>query len=206
MLNLIRKDFMSVSTSKWGLVAYFIGIPFVILLLRNEDGISTYVMGMFAVIIINILSKEELKGNLNILMASLPVKKHQIVISRYISSYLLFFISSGYVILMMYILGKLGIYSNLQQISNDAIKFIMGVAIIALSISIPISLFSNMDLGTSFFIVAWCLNRAEAYISDNGESSFGLSKSGNSILLIIVFIAFTFSIALSLMEYKNREF
>lgn len=206
MLNLIKKDIMTIFTSKWGILAYFIGVPLVILLFRNKDVISTYIIGMFAATLINLFSKEDLKGNLNVLIASLPIKKHQIVISRYISVYILFSISSGYVVLMMYILGKLGMYSAVDQINPDGIKLIIGVAIIALSISIPISLFLSRDLGISFFVVAWILNRAGVYLSDNGEGSFALSKSGNSILIITVFIAFTLSIVGSLLEYKHIEF
>lgn len=206
MLNLIKKDIMTIFTSKWGILAYFIGVPLVILLFRNKDVISTYIIGMFAATLINLFSKEDLKGNLNVLIASLPIKKHQIVISRYISVYILFSISSGYVVLMMYILGKLGMYSAVDQINPDGIKLIIGVAIIALSISIPLSLFLKRDLGVSFLVVAWSLNRAGSYLSNNGVGSFALSKSGNSILIITVFIAFTFSIVGSLLEYKHIEF
>lgn len=206
MINLVKKDFILIFSNKTKLYVLFFGVPMIMLLFSYISEESAYYLGLLAIIFISISADEGVEGKSSVLLPSLPINKYHIVISQYLSTYIVFLLSSIYVIFVLFILGKLGLHSLLRYYNGDLVKFLIGLSIISFSLSIPIKLFTNKDSrsAASFVGIAFVLRFTS--MMNEGVEPFELSSIENILLAIVVGFSFILSITGSLLEYKGKQY
>lgn len=206
MINLIKKDFILIFSNKRKLYFLVFAVPMIMLLIGYFSEGSAYYLGLLAILFISTSADEGIEGKSSVLLPSLPINKYHIVISQYLSTYIAFFLSSIYIISVLFILRKLGFYWILSYYNIDLIKYFIALSIISFSISIPIKLFTNKDSRGAASFVGIALVLRYSRMMDEGLKSFKLSSAENRILAIIVAASFVLSIAGSLLEYKDRQY
>ena len=183
-------------------------IPIIMVLISYFSVGLAHYLGFIAIIFISTSADEGVEGNL-LYYWPLPINKNHIVISQFLSTYIIFILSSIYTILVLFILGKLGLHSILDYYNTDLIRFLIGLSIILISVNVPIKLFSNRNSNSSLSSVSFInIIFISRYFKMLGEASepFELSSAGTIILAIIVAASFMLSIAGSLLAYKDKEY
>jgi len=209
MINLIKKDFILIFSNKMKLYTLLFAIPIIMVLISYFSVGLAHYLGFIAIIFISTSADEGVEGKSSVLLASLPINKNHIVISQFLSTYIIFILSSIYTILVLFILGKLGLHSILDYYNTDLIRFLIGLSIILISVNVPIKLFSNRNSNSSLSSVSFInIIFISRYFKMLGEASepFELSSAGTIILAIIVAASFMLSIAGSLLAYKDKEY
>lgn len=209
MLKLIKLDFMMLFSSKWILIAYIFGIPLLVLLLGIANYYVAFVTGVLLVIGISAFTDHKRnKDNSPILMASLPISKRDLVLSKYISEYSFFFISTIYVSLIAFFFMQVGLYKTEYIYSFHTMKFLLGLFVIGLSVSIPIKLLFNGHSNAfySFLAFYWIVNIPRSTYDGSSSDAFVFTRAGNIIFNFVVVFSFVFSIVISLREYKDKEY
>lgn len=209
MINLIKKDFILIFSNKMKLYILLFALPIIILLIGYFSVGLAYYLGLIAILLISTSTDQGVERRTSVLLASLPINKNHIVISQFLSTYIIFILSSIYTILVLFILGRLGLHSILDYYNMDLIKFLIGLSIILISVDVPIKLFSNRNSSSSVSSVSLIhIIYIFRYSKMIGEASepFELSPIGNITLAIVVVAAFILSIAGSLLEYKNKQY
>ncbi|NLL81974.1 MAG: ABC-2 transporter permease [Tissierellia bacterium] len=209
MINLIKKDFILIISNKMKLYTLLFAIPIIMVLISYFSVGLAHYLGFIAIIFISTSADEGVEGKSSVLLASLPINKNHIVISQFLSTYIIFILSSIYTILVLFILGKLGLHSILDYYNTDLIRFLIGLSIILISVNVPIKLFSNRNSNSSLSSVSFInIIFISRYFKMLGEASepFELSSAGTIILAIIVAASFMLSIAGSLLAYKDKEY
>lgn len=207
MIRLIKLDYKMIFSSKWIFIAYIFGVPLLVLLLARANFYVIYFTGVFLAFAMSALSDHKRnKNNSPILLASLPINKRDIVLSKYISEYSFFFMSAIYVSLISFLLGRVGLYEAGYFYNFNAMKFLLGLFVIGLSVSIPIGLFFNRDSNAfySFLALYWIVNLSRESLGNS--DAFVFSEAGNSIFNFVVIFSFIFSLVISLKEYKDKEY
>ena len=209
MINLIKKDFILIFSNKMKLYTLLFAIPIIMVLISYFSVGLAHYLGFIAIIFISTSADEGVEGKSSVLLASLPINKNHIVISQFLSTYIIFILSSIYTILVLFILGKLGLHSILDYYNTDLIRFLIGLSIILISVNVPIKLFSNRNSNSSLSSVSFInIIFISRHFKMLGEASepFELSSAGTIILAIIVAASFMLSIAGSLLAYKDKEY
>jgi len=186
-------------------------VPFAVLVLGSEDMNSIYLFSIliFTYMVLYMPFSYEIRDKPNILIQSLPVKKRDIVIRRYINIVTSLIMGNIYIFIYLFLIKILGI---LDEITIDAsmIVFAFVFTVFVSSILLPsqfkftskIANFINMFIYIFFMINAGMLN-----ILYTNYTNLDLSQTSNILLAIsIALVISLISMGISIILYENRKF
>lgn len=207
MLSLIKKDFLVAFSSKGNILFLTLYIPLIYIVLGTsgpERMISIMIMS-FAYILTTISFAYEVTTKPHILIQSLPIKKRDVVISKYISIFV------NYIGAIIFIGGYLWIISLFGIRTVDSFSFsliinTLPILVISLSISLPAQfrLPARIANFVNSFIIIIVINRM-MFVSSGGKSMFDVYMAGDLKSLIITVIVYLASMTVSIWMYEGRD-
>ncbi len=202
MLNLIKKDFLLTFSNKQSWILMILYVPFILFTMGTNNGTSAVLMiYTFVYMLTTTPFGYEIQTKPHILLQSLPIKKRDIVISRYLSMFINYIV--GFVItgIYLWIINLLGL-ADVDSFNVSLVKSTLPMVIISLSISLP-ALFRlppKMANFVNIFIYIGIMNFVIMPFGQSGNLFNGLG------LLIISAIVYLLSIVVSLWLYETRDF
>ncbi|NLY84992.1 MAG: ABC-2 transporter permease [Tissierellia bacterium] len=207
MFKLIRKDLLLALSNKFYLISTLLFAPLLLFFMDfqvNEKIIVIIIYGMsFFLLSLSFYYVDKLKPE--VLIQSLPIRKREIVLSKYMLVFLCYLIGVIYVSILFKVAEFLG-YSITANLNISIIKITLPLVIIHQSIILPISfgisdrLANSIGTGLLVFINNFYL------MHDFERTSRMLLNSSNrfSVALIVILI-FVLSIIVSITIYKNKD-
>jgi len=207
MFKLIRKDLLLALSNKFYLISTLLFAPLLLFFMDfqvNEKIIVIIIYGMsFFLLSLSFYYVDKLKPE--VLIQSLPIRKREIVLSKYMLVFLCYLIGVIYVSILFKVAEFLG-YSITANLNISIIKITLPLVIIHQSIILPISfgisdrLANSIGTGLLVFIKNFYL------MHDFERTSRMLLNSSNrfSVALIVILI-FVLSIIVSITIYKNKD-
>ena len=207
MFKLIRKDLLLALSNKFNLISTLLFAPLLLFFMDfqvNEKIIVIIICGMsFFLLSLSFYYVDKLKPE--VLIQSLPIRKREIVLSKYMLVFLCYLIGVIYVSILFKVAEFLG-YSITANLNISIIKITLPLVIIHQSIILPISfgisdrLANSIGTGLLVFINNFYL------MHDFERTSRMLLNSSNrfSVALIVILI-FVLSIIVSITIYKNKD-
>jgi ABC-2 type transport system permease protein len=222
VFNLVLKDILIQKKSLLYALLYtvFLSITFSSL---KPSGVGLYVLApiITAYMFINFAASFDEKNKSEIILNSLPLKRDDIVIAKYISIFIFAIICIIYSILIGFIGKTTGLPMYTRSISFLDIVLIFSSVCIVSSIFFPMyfkfGYTKSLIFNTMLFMVIFFLPiLAIQYAGSNPNNifvqkinSFIISTSSftqNSLALIIGLILFLISLMISIHIYNNKEF
>jgi len=216
MFKLIRKDLLLALSNKFYLISTLLFAPLLLFFMDfqvNEKIIVIIIYGMsffllslsfyYVLLSLSFYYVDKLKPE--VLIQSLPIRKREIVLSKYMLVFLCYLIGVIYVSILFKVAEFLG-YSITANLNISIIKITLPLVIIHQSIILPISfgisdrLANSIGTGLLVFINNFYL------MHDFERTSRMLLNSSNrfSVALIVILI-FVLSIIVSITIYKNKD-
>jgi len=222
MLNLIIKDILIQKKTIIYALLYtiFMEVSFSSIL---PSGFGLYVMSPMVItyLFISLAVQYDDKNKSEIILNSLPVKKSDIVIAKYVSTFVFGIVGIISSIIVGFIGNTTGLLIFIGSISTlDIVLVVMSICIFS-SIFYPVYFkfgVSRMKIFTVliFMVLFFVPTSAIDYINQNTNNSlvqkyisFINATSGvtlNSLVLIIALILFLISLMVSIRIYNNKEF
>ncbi|WP_353095763.1 ABC-2 transporter permease [Tissierella praeacuta] len=206
MLNLIRKDLMLNFSNKKSVVFLILFFPFLLLILEiNSTNISPLMILSYGYILTNMPFKYEIKDNTHTLIQSLPITKKEVVISKYISIFINYFLSVILVGVYFWIISifKLKIAGGLNI---SVIKETLIIFTIITSVSLPAYFKLPPKLGNIVNIVMYMIIINICVIGSSEDINIFNSLNIQGInSLIITAIVYLVSMVISIGLYKTRD-
>lgn len=204
MLNLIKKDFILTFSTKSSLFLIALYIPLMNLIMGGEKAetiISIMIISLIYILTIIPLSYDK-RGKSNILIQSLPVKRKDVVISKYISIFINLILGIIIVACYLWMVSLFGI-RIVDSLNFSVIISTLPIVFLSLSISLPILIRAPVKIANFF-------NGAMVGIIISSVSGNVVNTSSNSIndprfLFIIVALAYIVSMILSIWMYEEQE-
>lgn len=138
MFNLIKKDMLINYFNRSSLILLVFYIPFVILVIGPQDPNRVFIFSVYSFVfmMIRMPFAYEIKDKPHIFIQSLPVKKIDIVISKYVSIFINFIIGTIYTLLYMWVMNLIGLL-YMEKFEMFTILTTLGFTVLAQSISLP---------------------------------------------------------------------
>ncbi|MBZ9684864.1 ABC-2 transporter permease [Clostridium estertheticum] len=221
MFNLIIKDIAIQKKTLLYALLYAIFAP--IAFFSMGPSVALYVLPPMGItyIFISIAVSYDEKNKSEIVLNSLPIKRDDIVISKYISVFVFATIGIIYSILIGFMGKATGLPMFTRSISLLDIVIVLTSVCIFTSIFFPMyfkfgyikmNFFNVLLMMLFFFVPTWAIDYATKNPNNifvqkftyfiNNTSSF----TQNSLALIIGLIFFLISLMISIRIYKNKEF
>ncbi|NBI07265.1 ABC-2 transporter permease [Senegalia massiliensis] len=211
MLNLIKKDIIVSLSNKSILLMLLIYVPFIILAFGTESISKIFLFSTFGFchMIITTPFSYEIEDKPHIFIQSLPVKKTDIVISKYINIIISFILGTIYSLVYIWIMNIIGILDS-SKIDIITLVFAFGLTIVVSSVSLPtqfkfspkIAKFINTLLFLMFFVNITTINYVSRNFTRLDFSNFNNLLIVSAIISVIYFISMGISITL----YTTRKF
>ncbi len=202
MLNLIKKDFLLTFSNKQSWILIILYVPFILFIMGTTKGFAVNLMiYTFVYMLTTIPFGYEIQTKPHILLQSLPIKKRDIVISRYLSIFVNYIVGFVCTVGYMWIINLLG-FVNVDNINFSLVKSTLPIVVLSLSISLP-ALFRLPPKIANFvniFIYIGIMNFVIIPFGQYGNLFNGLG------LPIISAIVYLLSIGISLWLYETRDF
>ena len=202
MLNLIKKDFLLVFSSKQSWIFIILYVPFILFTIGTDNkfigGLMIYTL---AYMLTTISFGYDTQIKTHILLQSLPIRKRDIVISKYLSIFINytigFVVTGGY----LWIINLLG-FIDVDIFNLSLVESTLPIILLSLSISLP-ALFRlppKIANVINMFIYIGIMNFVIIPFGQYGNLFNGL------VLPIISAIVYLLSIGISLWLYETRDF
>lgn len=148
---------------------------------------------------------DEIKLNHNVLIQSLPVKRWEYVVSKYIIFFINYIFMLAYTLLLLKILSFLG-YDHLKYIQLTSIKEAAIITIFTFAILIPISFifFSRWRIFFGIFILSMIAQNYN-YVEYGGTLNSLIYFSRRNTSPIILILILVISIGISIVVYNNKD-
>ncbi|MFT5873287.1 MAG: ABC-2 type transport system permease protein [Clostridium sp.] len=221
MLNLIMKDIVIQKKNLLFAFAYTIFLSIVFSSLK-PSGLGLYVMGPIVTVymLISYAVNYDDKNKSEIVFNSLPIRRDEIVISKYISTFVFLIIGISYSILIGFIEKITGAPLINRPVSLLDIGLVLPSVCIVASIFFPVyfkfgaikmRIFTNIMLVLIVFLpvnVIIYANKNPNNILVQGFNHFMNNTSSftlNSLAIIVGLIIFLLSLIISIRIYNNKE-
>ena len=200
MLNLIKKDLiLSIrNVVSWLLIVTLIPLLLILLDLMNSPGIVARVIYLVTHILILGSFDYETKNKPHTFINSLPIKRKEIVVSKYLLLFINFIVAT--VIIYAYLsLGNLFGARTMEGFNISAILSAFFMSMISIAIILPIYFMAHIRVasGIASGIFIFTFNLMEEIV---GSKIFG-----KSYMVLIIIIAFLVSMYLSMVLYENKD-
>lgn len=207
MFSLIRKDMLLTFSTKGNFLTIILLIPLMNLMLGVSKPSQLIAISIISIThILTIASfSYELRSKSNMLIQSLPIKKRDIIFSKYISIFINFIFSVIVTVVYLWITSLFKI-KTVDSFNFNIIKDTLSILLLGLSISLPLhfALPPKMANFTNVFILMMIINTV--ILGPNSINSMFNSKgSGDFKLLIIAVVVWVLSMIISLMIYEKKD-
>lgn len=216
MINLIRKDF-ALTFKMRSLIAFVLYFFLLITLADNLNSDSRYIL--IITTIAYFLSSETFiyddKTKSNYIINSLPIKRSDVVISKYLSIIVYIIVAIISVGLAGALISSTKLISGVNLINLEVIKYVILSSFIIMAINFPIyfkygfrqAKLLNFIIYFTFFIL---INAAQSILSLEPVQSFVtfVEKNStviNSLSLVIVLIFTIISMLISIKIYDKKD-
>lgn len=201
MLNLIKKDFLLTFSNKQSWILIILYVPFILVIMGTAKGFTVNLMiYTFVYMLTTIPFGYEVQTKPHILLQSLPIKKRDIVISRYLSIFVNYIVGFVCTVGYLWIISLLG-FIDVDSFNLSLIESTLPVILLSLSISLP-ALFrlppkiANV-INTFIYIIIMNFVIMQSYKFDGIFNGLGLT--------IIAVIVYLLSMVISLWLYEERD-
>ncbi len=206
MLNLIRKDLLLNFSSKQSVIFLILFFPSMLLVLEtNSNNIYSLMILSYGYLLNNMPFKYEVINKTHMLIHSLPIKKRDVVVSKYISIFINYFLG---VILVGIYFGIISVFKIKigENLSISLIRQTLIIFIITTSISLPAYFRLSPRLGNIVNIMIYIIiiNIFVMGSSDNIDIFTALNAQRLN-LPIIVAIVYLISMVISIGLYETRD-
>ena len=203
MLKLIRKDLLLL-LANWqiGLISLLL-MPFLVLVI-GADKVSEVmianiiIMGYF---LTTLTFSYEIRIKPYLLIQSLPLKRSEVVISRYLSTFINFIIGVVYTVTYLWVIKYFNIL-NVDSFNIYLIKEALLIIMLGLSISLAGFFILKPKIATIITTSVYLIGLNFFFIQP--ETSFRRYEIPNEIGIIIVVLYFV-SLGLSLWFYERKD-
>jgi len=210
MLALIKKDFKLNFAVKSSLISLVLLVPFMVFIMEinNIDRIYPFVILSFGYILTNIPFKYEAREKPHLLMQSLPIKKRDIVISKYITALINYCIALA-IAWILFNLIDLIYFKTEMSLNLKVIKETFFAYILITSINLPSQFrFSHKLANVVNVFVYVIIVNFFIFMADETTIIKLLNKSiliDDLLVLVVTAIIYFISMILSIYLYKTRD-
>lgn len=207
MIKLIKKDLILTYFSKGAITLILFFIPFVMFLIDfqiKERIIAVVIFTITYVLAIGPFEHEE-KSRPHMLIQSLPIKKNEIIISKYIGMFVNYILALVYTGIGLWIIKFLG-NSSVDSLNLSIIKITLPIVIIFHSIILPILIRLSTKVASAIGMGIFVFINNTYLIYDYEKTCMRLLETSKPLLVpIMVIIILFISIGLSIALYENRD-
>lgn len=206
MLKLVKIQFRSANFKRFNLLAISLTIIFILIatIFRPDNLDISAGIYQISIMFLMILFFNLENNKTNIILNSLPINKKSIVLKNYIYIFIALLLVNLYNYISFYIINNT--YSIGME-CMDLIKFIIGISIITIQVSLILPILHLVSGVFSYFIVYIFNGIGLAIIISRQDSIENMMGSGNLYILpVIAFLIMALSIAVSIFFYTHREF
>lgn len=210
MINLIKKDLKLNFAIKASLISLVLFLPFMLIVMGIKEGEKLYSLMIlsYGYILMNMPLKYDAREKPHMLIQSLPVKKRDVVISKYISMLIYYLIGLVYTWIVFNLLDLVGFGIN-GSLSLITIKETFFIFIPVTSISLPAYLRLPPKLGNILNVIIYVtmLNLFVFMPGGNNLMNIVNKYSSNGLMMtIIIAIIYFLSMGISILLYETRDF
>lgn len=208
MTNLIKKDFIVTFSNKQSIFTFLVLLPLLMFIVGSDD---INMMFMYSTITFCFLSirtsfSYEIKDRPQIFIQSLPVKKSDIVLSKYLSIIVNFLMASVFTFTYLFILSFIFKFS-MEDLNLTTIMMSFSTVIILLSLSVPTDFMFTPKVSNFLNMFIYILFLNFFIIGSNSLVNFlGIFKDYRIGIALLTLGVYLLSIVLSVFLYKNKKF
>ena len=203
MIALIKKDFKLNFAVKSSLISMVMFVPLLLFITEINDivRIFHFIVLSYGYILTNIPFKYDVKDKSHLLIQSMPVRKRDIVISKYIFAIISYCIALAFSLLIFTALDLLNIGDSINLSFNDIKETFLAYILI-----------SSINLPTQFRLPPKLANIVNVFIyvfipNSTTIANFLTNTIANNdfLVLIVSMIIYLVSMIISIYLYKTRD-
>ncbi|SHE47709.1 ABC-2 family transporter protein [Tissierella praeacuta DSM 18095] len=206
MLNLIRKDLLLNFSSKQSVIFLILFFPFMLLVLEtNSTNIYSLMILSYGYVLNNMPFKYEVINKTHMLIQSLPIKKRDVVLSKYISMFINYFLG---VILVGIYFGIISVFRIKigESLSISLIWQTLIIFIFITSISLPAYFRLPPRLGNIVNVMIYIIIINIFVIGSSDNIDILTALNGQRFNLpIITAIVYLISMLISIVLYETKD-
>ncbi|WP_312668575.1 ABC-2 transporter permease [Tissierella praeacuta] len=206
MLNLIRKDLLLNFSSKQSVIFLILFFPFMLLVLEtNSTNIYSLMILSYGYVLNNMPFKYEVINKTHMLIQSLPIKKRDVVLSKYISIFINYFLG---VILVGIYFGIISVFRIKigEGLSISLIWQTLIIFIFITSISLPAYFRLSPRLGNIVNVMIYIIIINIFVIGSSDNIDILTALNGQRFNLpIITPIVYLISMLISIVLYETKD-
>ncbi|MGJ0846404.1 ABC-2 transporter permease [Tissierella praeacuta] len=206
MLNLIRKDLLLNFSSKQSVIFLILFFPFMLLVLEtNSTNIYSLMILSYGYVLNNMPFKYEVINKTHMLIQSLPIKKRDVVLSKYISMFINYFLG---VILVGIYFGIISVFRIKigEGLSISLIWQTLIIFIFITSISLPVYFRLPPRLGNIVNVMIYIIIINIFVIGSSDNIDILTALNGQRFNLpIITAIVYLISMLISIVLYETKD-
>ncbi|MEY8415491.1 ABC-2 transporter permease [Tissierella praeacuta] len=206
MLNLIRKDLLLNFSSKQSVIFLILFFPFMLLVLEtNSTNIYSLMILSYGYVLNNMPFKYEVINKTHMLIQSLPIKKRDVVLSKYISIFINYFLG---VILVGIYFGIISVFRIKigEGLSISLIWQTLIIFIFITSISLPAYFRLPPRLGNIVNVMIYIIIINIFVIGSSDNIDILTALNGQRFNLpIITPIVYLISMLISIVLYETKD-
>ncbi|HEY8362484.1 MAG TPA: ABC-2 transporter permease [Tissierellaceae bacterium] len=210
MIALIKKDFKLNFAVKSSLISMVMFVPLLLFITEINDivRIFHFIVLSYGYILINIPFKYDVKDKSHLLIQSMPVRKRDIVISKYIFAIISYCIALAFSLLIFTALDLLNIGDSINLSFNDIKETFLAYILIS-SINLPTQFRLPPKLANivNVFIYVFITNLFVFIPNSTTIANFLTNTIANNdfLVLIVSMIIYLVSMIISIYLYKTRD-
>lgn len=210
MINSLKKDLILTFSQKSIKIMFLLYIPFLLICFGNVGSQKIYVASVFLFTYVLALTPFTYDTNLNTiqLIASLPITKYEIVIYKYMNTFIYLLLSILYSAVYLWILDKLNII-NFTHLSSETLIQIIIIILLYVSIIFPLNFKFAPNIARILSIILFCIwfiVVLQNIGTSNGITHYLISHNITQYkLLTISFIVYILSSLISIKLYETRD-
>lgn len=208
MVKLIKKDLLLVLSNRNNIIFLILYLPLINLILDTLDFasmISTMITGPVFILTMTSFAYDRTTKS-HILMQSLPVKKMEIVISKYMAIFVNYTIGIILVGSYLWITSLFG-SKIITGLSFNLIRGTLPILILGLSLSMPAQFKFQVRIANLINGIIMVIIMNVFMVGSNSiKDLLNIINNGTVSLLIISIIVYITSMLLSIWIYENRNF
>jgi len=206
MINLIKKDLLLTFSTKSSIFLIALYIPLINLIMGGtepETIISIMIISLVYILTIIPISYEK-RDKPHILIQSLPVRRKDLVISKYISVFVNFILGIIIIACYLWIISLFGI-RTVDSLSFSVIIYTLPIVIFSLSISLPILIRAPVKIANFFNGAMLGIIMSTVRSGNIGNTSSNSIKDPRFIFIAIALV-YLISMFISIWMYEEQEF
>lgn len=209
MINLIKKDLKLNFAIKGSVISLVLFLPFMLLVLGldSKENIYPIMILSYSYILMSMPFKYDAREKPHLFIQSLPIKKRDVVISKYIILILNFIIAIGYTWLIFSLLNLLG-FGMGNKLSISILKETLIIYILISSISLPAYLRLPPKIGNVVNIMIYVMIINIFALGSGVKDIMNLLVRYNIdgwMIFVVMAVVYFLSMGISISLYETRD-